>query len=98
MTVNELLDQELSNYDMCLWGCMPYDTKYAPRSIFELNTCITPQRVIMAIGPEGDFTDLEKERLIEKKGIPVVLSKNTLRVETAAMAMLAGVEMRWGVK
>jgi len=48
----------------------------------------TPAKSIIAfIGPEGGFTDEEKT-LLQKSGcVPVSLGKNTLRIETAAMAV-----------
>ncbi|HHH75597.1 MAG TPA: 16S rRNA (uracil(1498)-N(3))-methyltransferase [Phycisphaerae bacterium] len=43
------------------------------------------------IGPEGDFTDQEKISAKNAGFIPVRLGHTTLRVETAAIALLAGV-------
>lgn len=39
-------------------------------------------------GPEGGLTDYEKKYIISKGGIPVKLSKYTLRIESAVIAFL----------
>lgn len=44
---------------------------------------------LLLIGPEGDFTPEELEALIAAGAKPVGLGPNRLRVETAALAMLA---------
>ncbi|EIE20800.1 alpha/beta knot [Coccomyxa subellipsoidea C-169] len=44
---------------------------------------------LLLIGPEGDFTPEELEALIAAGAKPVGLGPNWLRVETAALAMLA---------
>ncbi|GMH32686.1 hypothetical protein BSKO_00520 [Bryopsis sp. KO-2023] len=44
---------------------------------------------LLIIGPEGDFTDEEKAALTNAGAIPVGLGTNRLRVETAAIGMLA---------
>ena len=44
---------------------------------------------LLLVGPEGDFTPEELEALIAAGAKPVGLGPNRLRVETAALAMLA---------
>ncbi|BBN18788.1 16S rRNA (uracil1498-N3)-methyltransferase [Marchantia polymorpha subsp. ruderalis] len=51
----------------------------------------TPMNGILFIGPEGDFTPEEVELLIQVGTVPVGLGPRRLRVETAAVALLAGV-------
>jgi len=46
-------------------------------------------RVIFFIGPEGDFTEDEVEKVVEKGGKVVELGKNRLRTETAAIHVLS---------
>lgn len=46
-------------------------------------------RVIFFIGPEGDFTEDEVEKVVEKGGKVVQLGKNRLRTETAAIHVLS---------
>jgi 16S rRNA (uracil1498-N3)-methyltransferase len=45
--------------------------------------------VLAAIGPEGGFTREEKSALEAAGLVPVSLGRATLRVETAALALLA---------
>ncbi len=49
---------------------------------------------LLLVGPEGDFTPEELQGLVDAGARPVGLGPNRLRVETAAMAMLAAVMMR----
>ena len=49
---------------------------------------------LLLVGPEGDFTPEELQGLIDAGARPVGLGPNRLRVETAAMAMLAAVTLR----
>jgi len=48
-----------------------------------------PASVIIAIGPEGDFTRLEYDLLAEQGFLPMTLGPVILRVETAAMFCLS---------
>ncbi len=43
------------------------------------------QKVVIVVGPEGGFSDEEKEELIVNNFISINLSKNILRVETACI-------------
>lgn len=45
---------------------------------------------MLVIGPEGDFTESELSDLSNAGAKPVGLGGNRLRVETAAIAMVAG--------
>ena len=47
--------------------------------------------VVLLVGPEGGFTDAERDAIVRAGFIPNSLGPNTLRVETAAVALLAGV-------
>lgn len=48
--------------------------------------------ITFAIGPEGDFSEEEKNLFSEFGYIKTKLSKNTLRVETAALAAMAQIQ------
>ncbi|GJP67994.1 hypothetical protein CLOP_g24750 [Closterium sp. NIES-67] len=48
---------------------------------------------LLIVGPEGDFTPSELEALVAAGAQPVSLGLQRLRVETAAVAMLAGVSL-----
>ena len=50
-----------------------------------------PDRVGILIGPEGGLTDAEREAVIEAGFQPVRMGRHVLRVETAAIALLAAV-------
>ena len=49
------------------------------------------QPVTVLVGPEGGFTPPEREAILASGFVPVRLGATTLRIETAALAMLAGV-------
>ena len=57
---------------------------------------LRPQRVLLLIGPEGGFTDPEREAVLAAGGRPVRLGATTLRTETAAAALLAALLALWG--
>lgn len=59
------------------------------------STPSTVRRVVLLVGPEGGFSEPERERL---KGItqPWVLGGRILRAETAVVAGLTAVQMAWG--
>jgi 16S rRNA (uracil1498-N3)-methyltransferase len=42
--------------------------------------------VVLAVGPEGGFTPLERDLAIQAGWSPITLSAHTLRIETAALA------------
>lgn len=57
----------------------------------------TPNRVLLLIGPEGGFTDAERQTALAAAGaIPVRLGSTTLRTETAAVALLSSCLGFWG--
>jgi 16S rRNA (uracil1498-N3)-methyltransferase len=47
-------------------------------------------------GPEGGFTEQERELAKAAGFIPVALGQRILRTETAALAALSCVQMLWG--
>ena len=48
---------------------------------------------LIIIGPEGDFTPDEMERMIKAGAKPVGLGRNRLRAETAAIAALTAAQL-----
>lgn len=54
-----------------------------------------PKRVVLFVGPEGGFSDGERQRLAASAR-PWVLGGRVLRAETAAIAGLTAVHMAWG--
>ena len=52
-------------------------------------------RVALLVGPEGGWTDREREQIADSKWRPVSLGPQILRAETAAIAALAIVNAAW---
>lgn len=67
---------------------------YAEKSLFELKP--DNMKVTLLAGPEGGFTDQERELAVEAGFIPVRLGKRILRTETASLAALSAVQILWG--
>lgn len=69
-----------------------YDFKLIPaltgerKSLKEILEGKEPHRIIVLIGPEGDFTPEEVALAVEAGFVPVTLGENVLRVATAALA------------
>ena len=59
---------------------------------------LTPEggKVTLLTGPEGGFTDKEREIAKAAGFIPVSLGQRVLRTETASLAALSAVQMLWG--
>ena len=55
-----------------------------------------PQRLTLLIGPEGGFSDQERERALESGLQSVRLGPRILRTETAVIAGLSAVQSLWG--
>jgi len=54
-----------------------------------------PKRIVLFVGPEGGFSDVERQRLAGHAR-PWVLGGRVLRAETAAIVGLTTVHMMWG--
>ena len=54
-----------------------------------------PRRVVLLVGPEGGFSDAERQRLAAHAR-PWVLGGRVLRAETAVLVGLTAVHMTWG--
>eukprot|EP01129_Flabellula_baltica_P011187 TRINITY_DN4841_c0_g1_i2.p1 TRINITY_DN4841_c0_g1~~TRINITY_DN4841_c0_g1_i2.p1 ORF type:complete len:205 (+),score=31.93 TRINITY_DN4841_c0_g1_i2:304-918(+) len=86
------LMKEADSYDSIIWGCMPYHDEFRPIPITQYlsnKKKSDMKRVLLLIGPEGDFTKDEQKELLSKSATPVVLSNNRLRTETAAITLIA---------
>ncbi len=67
---------------------------YAEKSLADLkpdNLAVT-----LLTGPEGGFSDQERDLAVDAGFIPVRLGARVLRTETAALAALSAVQMLWG--
>jgi 16S rRNA (uracil1498-N3)-methyltransferase len=60
-----------------------------------INQTVTPDSVIVVIGPEGGFDPKEIEIFTGHGFIPVTLGQNILRTETAAIAITAILNHHW---
>lgn len=85
--------EPIKNLKKLLSEINDYDLKLIPTLIGERETLkdilskAKPKKILVLIGPEGDFSPKEVD-LAKKAGfIPVSLGKLTLRVETAAVAV-----------
>jgi 16S rRNA (uracil1498-N3)-methyltransferase len=58
-------------------------------SIKRLSACRDGDEVQLIVGPEGDFTPTEVHQLLDAGALAVGLGPLRLRVETAAVALLA---------
>jgi 16S rRNA (uracil1498-N3)-methyltransferase len=54
-----------------------------------------PRRIVLLVGPEGGFSDAERQRLAAHAR-PFVLGGRVLRAETAVVVGLTAVHMTWG--
>jgi 16S rRNA (uracil1498-N3)-methyltransferase len=66
---------------------------YAEQCLSDLER---PTQVALLVGPEGGFSDAEREIAKESGFIPVRMGARILRTETAALAALSAVQMLWG--
>jgi 16S rRNA (uracil1498-N3)-methyltransferase len=55
-----------------------------------------PKRIVLIVGPEGGFSDAERQRLGVAGARPWVLGGRVLRAETAVLVGLTAVHMTWG--
>jgi 16S rRNA (uracil1498-N3)-methyltransferase len=66
----------------------------ATRSLDEVEA--VPQRVALLIGPEGGLSE-EERALAERSGMQALaLGPRILRTETAALAAITALQLRWG--
>lgn len=62
----------------------------------EISPDAPPQSVLLAIGPEGGFTDQEVQQLSATDFTALRLGERVLRTETAPLAALSILQYRWG--
>jgi 16S rRNA (uracil1498-N3)-methyltransferase len=67
---------------------------YAEKTLAQLEP--VDMKVTLLVGPEGGFSDQEREIAFVAGFIPVRLGRRILRTETASIAALAAVQMLWG--
>lgn len=54
------------------------------------------QRILVLVGPEGGWDNLESTSLKGAGFTPVSLGPRTLRLETAAVALISSIQLLWG--
>lgn len=71
------------------------DEQIPRRSIKEVLNEYSANRIIILIGPEGDFSKAEADTALANGFIPVHLGESRLRTETAALTAAASVYFRY---
>ncbi len=91
----------VKNMEEVLAESEKFDLKLIPALIDErkplkdILSQTNPKNILVFIGPEGDFTP-EEVGLAKGKGfIPVTLGRNTLRVDTAAIAVASYIKLTY---
>lgn len=51
--------------------------------------------IVLAVGPEGDFTPREVRLAVQKGAVPVTLGEAVMRSETAALYLVSVVQFAW---
>ncbi|MCH5227855.1 MAG: 16S rRNA (uracil(1498)-N(3))-methyltransferase [Muribaculaceae bacterium] len=69
-----------------------YCSDLYPRKSF-VKECSPGREVVVMIGPEGDFTEKEVEKAVEKGFMPVTFGDKRLRTETAGIFAVAAVDV-----
>lgn len=87
-TLKEILD-ELQNTNSLIFFCEERTGNNSIKNIIQ-NTKITDQKIYALVGPEGGFSNKEKELINSYKNtISINLGKNILRTETATISILS---------
>jgi len=94
-TLPELTDIEyLQQWVSKQKGLKVFLDPYAELTLPDINPI--DMQVTLLTGPEGGFSDQEREIAKVAGFIPVRLGSRILRTETASLAVLAAVQMLWG--
>lgn len=91
MTLAQALDL-ISKDDLALFGALQAPSQKLPEIASDLLR--SKERIVVLIGPEGDFTQEETQLALSRGAIPVTLGPNVLKVETAAIAAIAFLSLR----
>lgn len=94
-TLPELTDIEhLQQWVSKQKGLKVFLDPYAESTLADINPI--DMQVTLLTGPEGGFSDQEREAARVAGFIPIRLGNRILRTETASLAALAAVQMLWG--
>ncbi|MDP2938969.1 MAG: RsmE family RNA methyltransferase [Candidatus Omnitrophota bacterium] len=80
----------IDTYDLVLIPCLTGERKLLS-DIFKQNS--HPNKILVFIGPEGDFTKDEIDLAIKRKAKPVTLGELVLRVDTAAIYLVCAIKV-----
>lgn len=83
MTIDELINVSA---DLKILLTLNEKSKNIKKVLQKNNKC---DKIIIVIGPEGGFEDVEEKKLIENGFVSVTLGKNVLRAETAPIVALS---------
>jgi 16S rRNA (uracil1498-N3)-methyltransferase len=67
-----------------------------PKGLSARTTALTKGRIAAVLGPEGGWASSESSALIDAGFEPVSLGPRTLRMETAAVALISSIQLLWG--
>jgi len=94
-TLPPLLEvEQLQNWVGNQQGLKVFLDPYAETTLSELKP--ETMKVTLLTGPEGGFSNQERDAAKASGFIPVRLGSRILRAETASLAALAAVQMLWG--
>lgn len=95
-TINPLLNPicELEHWTKTQTGMKIFLDPYADKSLSQLQ--LDDMQITLLAGPEGGFSDQERELAKAAGFIPVRLGPRILRTETAALTALTAVQFLWG--
>lgn len=89
----------VTNFKKTLLNCDGYDLKLIPtligkrKTLKEIFVQAMPKKILVLIGPEGDFSREEVESAKKSNFIPVSLGDLVLRVETAAISVASFIKL-----
>lgn len=67
-----------------------------PRNDSSLSDCSPPEQLVLMIGPEGGFSEQEREAAYQHNAVGIHLGPRILRTETAVVTGLSAVQTLWG--
>ena len=89
--IKNLKDVDFSTYNVKIFAYEKLSTSNEKTLLNVINDIKENDNVILAIGPEGGWSEEEANYLIDKGFIPVSLGKRILRTETAGLYMLSAI-------
>ncbi|MBE3096322.1 MAG: 16S rRNA (uracil(1498)-N(3))-methyltransferase [Planctomycetes bacterium] len=94
------LAEFLADPALGLFGDLAGDAVTVPQAMARLRVSAAPATrraggITVLVGPEGGLTDAERETVRAAGLLPVRLGRTTLRIETAAVALVAATVAAW---